>query len=266
MSRPGTGDRPDQAAIAQVFRRESGQVVATLVRVFGDIDIAEDAVQEAFAVAAEKWPLTGMPPNPGGWITTTARRRAIDRLRREATRDQRHAQAALLQSEQEGGPVETLHDDRLRLIFTCCHPALSVPAQIALTLRLLGGLQTDEIARAFVVPQATIAQRLVRAGDGRARAGDGLRRAHRRRAAPRRSRHHRGPPRRVLSPARVVTRHSRDRVMGSVYPSSSARRCSKKRRSAVFPASPAAVAYASAASAVRPRRRSRSARVACSGR
>ena len=163
MSDPGAGDRPDQAAIAQVFRREFGQVVATLVRVFGDVDIAEDAVQEAFAVAAEKWPETGMPPNPGGWITTTARRRAIDRLRREAGRDQRHAQAALLHAEPEGGEVQTLHDDRLRLIFTCCHPALAEPAQIALTLRLLGGLQTDEIARAFVVPQATIAQRLVRA-------------------------------------------------------------------------------------------------------
>ena len=165
MSASGAGDRPDQAAIAQVFRREFGQVVATLVRVFGDIDIAEDAVQEAFAIAAEKWPQTGMPPNPGGWITTTARRRAIDRLRREGDRDQRHAQAALLHAApEEGGEVETtLHDDRLRLIFTCCHPALSAPAQIALTLRLLGGLQTDEIARAFVVPQATIAQRLVRA-------------------------------------------------------------------------------------------------------
>ena len=138
--------------------------MATLVRLFGDIDIAEEAVQEAFAVAIQKWPTTGLPPNPGAWITTTARNRAIDRLRRQASRDDRHAQAALLhvshEPPEEVGPVT---DDRLRLIFTCCHPALATGAQVALTLRLLGGLETPEIARAFLVPEATLAQRLVRA-------------------------------------------------------------------------------------------------------
>ncbi len=138
--------------------------MATLVRLFGDIDIAEEAVQEAFAVAAQRWPDAGLPPNPGAWITTTARNRAIDRLRREASRHDRHAQAALLHAgpepPREVGPVT---DDRLRLIFTCCHPALAPTAQVALTLRLLGGLQTPEIAKAFLVPEATMAQRLVRA-------------------------------------------------------------------------------------------------------
>ncbi len=146
-----------------MFRQESGRAVATLVRLFGDIDIAEEAVQEAFAVASERWPATGLPPNPGGWITTTARNRAIDRLRRESCRHDRHAQAALvheLDEVHEAGPVR---DDRLRLIFTCCHPALATNVQVALTLRLLGGLETGEIARAFLVPEATMAQRLVRA-------------------------------------------------------------------------------------------------------
>jgi RNA polymerase sigma-70 factor, ECF subfamily len=150
--------------LERIFREESGRAIATLVRVFGDIDTAEDAVQEAFVVAAKRWPSTGVPPNPGGWITTTARHRAIDRLRREATRDDRHAQAALLhaeaQSPDERGPVS---DDRLRLIFTCCHPALATSSQVALTLQLFGGLRTDEIARAFLVPEPTMAQRLVRA-------------------------------------------------------------------------------------------------------
>ena len=154
---------PDQTAIAQVFRREFGQAVATLARVFGDIDIAEDAVSEAFIVATQKWPDEGLPPNPGGWITTTAKRRALDRLRREAKRKDRYAQAALLHQREEEGGDAFMHDDRLRLIFTCCHPALAPQAQIALTLRLLGGLQTDEIARAFLVPEATLAQRIVRA-------------------------------------------------------------------------------------------------------
>jgi RNA polymerase sigma-70 factor (ECF subfamily) len=150
--------------IACTFRQESGRAVATLIRIFGDIDVAEDAVQEAFAVAVAKWPENGWPPNPGAWIVTTARNRAIDRLRREATRHDRHVQAQALrpgdESPIEVGPVK---DDRLRLIFTCCHPALARSSQIALTLRLLGGLQTDEIARAFLVPEATMAQRLVRA-------------------------------------------------------------------------------------------------------
>lgn len=147
----------------RIFREEFGQAVATLVRVFGDIDTAEDAVQEAFAVAARTWPARGLPPNPGGWITTTARRRAIDRLRREASRDDRHAQAALLQEQTARTDGAFLADDRLRLIFTCCHPALSSEARVALTLRLLGGLTTDEIARAFLVSHAAMEQRLVRA-------------------------------------------------------------------------------------------------------
>ncbi|MGZ4269142.1 MAG: RNA polymerase sigma factor [Solirubrobacteraceae bacterium] len=153
------------AAIERVFRSEHGRAVAVLVRVFGDIDVAEEAVQDAFAAAAARWPSAGLPPSPAGWIITTARNRAIDRLRREASREDRHAQAALLHAHDEPavdeeGPVR---DDRLRLIFTCCHPALAVPAQVALTLRLLGGLTTAEIARAFLVPEPTMAQRLVRA-------------------------------------------------------------------------------------------------------
>jgi RNA polymerase sigma-70 factor (ECF subfamily) len=147
----------------RVFRRESGRAVATLVRLLGDIDLAEEAVQEAFAVATEKWPVSGTPPNPGGWITTTARNRAIDRLRREGSRSDRHAQAALLHTDQPPEPVGPVTDDRLRLIFTCCHPALAPTAQVALTLRLLCGLQMAEIARAFLVPEATMSQRLLRA-------------------------------------------------------------------------------------------------------
>ncbi|HEY1988980.1 MAG TPA: RNA polymerase sigma factor [Acidimicrobiales bacterium] len=150
--------------VDRIFRREYGRSVATLVRSFGDIDVAEEAVQEAFLVAIERWPVTGLPPNPGGWITTTARNRAIDRLRREASRHDRHAQAALLhESQQPPEVVGPVIDDRLRLIFTCCHPSLAPGAQVALTLRLLGGLQTPEIARAFLVPEPTMAQRLVRA-------------------------------------------------------------------------------------------------------
>jgi RNA polymerase sigma-70 factor (ECF subfamily) len=158
-------------SVEAVFRREYGRCVATLIRFLGDIDAAEEAVQDAFTVAVARWPSDGLPPNPGAWIVTTARNRAIDRLRRESVRDARHAQAhhlygadvqasgddALAQEE------ETVPDDQLRLIFTCCHPALNQPAQVALTLRLLGGLETPEIARAFLVPEATMAQRIVRA-------------------------------------------------------------------------------------------------------
>jgi RNA polymerase sigma-70 factor (ECF subfamily) len=156
---PGT----DAAAIELAYRESSGRAVATLVRVFGDIDLAEEAVQEAFAVAAERWPAAGIPPNPGGWIVTTARNKALDRLRRESSRFSREAQAALLHAETEPREVAPVPDDRLRLIFTCCHPALAAEAQLALTLRLIAGLQTPEIARAFLVPETTIAQRLVRA-------------------------------------------------------------------------------------------------------
>jgi RNA polymerase sigma-70 factor, ECF subfamily len=152
-------------SVEDAFRAEHGRAVAVLVRVFGDIDVAEEAVQEAFVVALERWPLDGVPPSPAGWIITTARRRAIDRLRREAARDDRHAQALLLVAQSAGDAEEVgpVHDDRLRLIFTCCHPSLGMPARVALTLRLLGGLSTAEIARAFLVPEATMAQRLVRA-------------------------------------------------------------------------------------------------------
>jgi RNA polymerase sigma-70 factor (ECF subfamily) len=153
----------DVQAVEQTFRREFGRAVATLVRLFGDIDLAEEAVQEAFVVAARRWPTAGVPPNPGGWIVTTARNRAIDRLRREASRHDRHAQAALVHHREAAPEVGPVPDDQLRLIFTCCHPALATAAQVALTLRLLGGLETDEIARAFLVPEATMAQRLVRA-------------------------------------------------------------------------------------------------------
>jgi RNA polymerase sigma-70 factor (ECF subfamily) len=152
-----------RSEIERVFREEYGRAVAVLARVFGDIDIAEDAVQEAFATAVARWPDSGLPPAPAGWIITTARNRAIDRLRREASRDNRHAQAALLHARDEPVQESPVQDDRLRLIFTCCHPALGRAAQVALTLRLLGGLRTPEIARAFLVPEATMAQRLVRA-------------------------------------------------------------------------------------------------------
>jgi RNA polymerase sigma-70 factor (ECF subfamily) len=149
--------------ITRVFREEYGRAVAVLVRVFGDIDVAEEAVQDAFTAAVERWPSTGLPPSPAGWIITTARNRAIDRLRREASREDRHAQAALLRAADEPFEEGAVRDERLRLIFTCCHPALAVGAQVALTLRLLGGLTTREIAHAFLVPEATMAQRLVRA-------------------------------------------------------------------------------------------------------
>ena len=146
-----------------MFRAEYGRAVAVLVRVFGDIDMAEEAVQDAFTAAVERWPTTGMPPSPAGWIITTARNRAIDGLRREASREDRHAQAALVHAADEPAEEGAVRDDRLRLIFTCCHPALAPGVQVALTLRLLGGLTTAEIARAFFVPEATMAQRLVRA-------------------------------------------------------------------------------------------------------
>jgi RNA polymerase sigma-70 factor, ECF subfamily len=157
----------DASEIERVFREEYGRAVAVLVRYFGDIDVAEEAVQEAFTVAVERWPSTGLPPSPAGWIITTARNRAIDHLRREASRADRYAQAALLHANSDL-PVEpaengAVHDDRLRLIFTCCHPALATDAQVALTLRLLGGLTTTEIAHAFLVSTLAMSQRLVRA-------------------------------------------------------------------------------------------------------
>jgi RNA polymerase sigma-70 factor (ECF subfamily) len=169
-------DEPAPTDVERVFREEYGRAVAVLTRVFGDIDMAEDAVQDAFTEASRRWPSAGLPPSPAGWIITTARNRAIDRLRREAARDAKHAQAALLHAASGGSggvvppgqhsePLEEgpVRDDRLRLMFTCCHPALGTAAQVALTLRLLGGLTTTEIAHAFLVPEPTMAQRLVRA-------------------------------------------------------------------------------------------------------
>jgi RNA polymerase sigma-70 factor (ECF subfamily) len=149
--------------IERVFREQYGRAVSVLVGVFGDIDVAEEAVQDAFTAAVQRWPSSGLPPSPAGWIVTTARNRAIDRLRREASRQDRHAEAALLHACGEPAEEGAVRDDRLRLIFTCCHPALSAGAQVALTLRLLGGLTTAEIAHAFLVPEPTMAQRLVRA-------------------------------------------------------------------------------------------------------
>jgi RNA polymerase sigma-70 factor (ECF subfamily) len=154
----------DASALERTFRESSGRAVATLARLFGDIDLAEEAVQEAFAIATERWVVTGVPPNPGGWIVTTARNKALDRLRRESSRAGREGQAALLRVSNPPAEEATIvEDDQLRLIFTCCHPSLSAEAQLALTLRLIAGLQTPEIARAFLVPEATVAQRLVRA-------------------------------------------------------------------------------------------------------
>jgi RNA polymerase sigma-70 factor (ECF subfamily) len=150
-------------SVESVFRKEYGRAVSVLVRAFGDIDVAEEGVQEAFAVASERWVADGLPPSPAGWIITTARRKILDRLRREASRDDRHAQSALLSERDEPDQELAVRDDRLRLIFTCCHPALAPPARVALTLRLLGGLTTGEIARAFVVPEPTMAQRISRA-------------------------------------------------------------------------------------------------------
>ncbi len=158
----------ERPTLDDIYRAEAGRCTATLVRVLGDVDLAEDSVAEAFAIAADRWVRDGIPPNPGGWITTTARNRAIDHLRRESTRDARHLAAHRLHDPEptvtaDLGDVDVVPDDQLRLLFLCCHPALAPDAQVALTLRLLGGLQTPEIARAFLVPEATMAQRLVRA-------------------------------------------------------------------------------------------------------
>jgi len=149
--------------IDRVFRAEYGRAVAALVRLCGDIDDAEEAVQDAFRTAVERWPSQGIPPSPAGWIIATARNRAIDRHRRAALYEQRDVGAFSHHVENEPLEEDVVRDDRLRLIFTCCHPALAMNVQVALTLRLLAGLSTAEIARAFLVPEATMAQRLVRA-------------------------------------------------------------------------------------------------------
>ena len=161
---PGSRTDPAElgATITEIVRAEHGRVVATLIRRLGDIDLAEDAVADALVTALERWPVDGIPPNPGAWLTTTARNRAIDRIRRENKRDAKYAEAAMLIDDTpppDDGPVE---DDRLRLIFTCCHPALALENRVALTLRLLGGLTVAEIARAFLVPETTMAQRITR--------------------------------------------------------------------------------------------------------
>ena len=155
----------DAADVARVFRDEYGRAVAVLARRLGDIALAEDAVQDAFVLAVERWTLAGAPPSPAGWIITTAQRRAIDRLRREATREARHVEAVrqvqLLQA--DDAATAAVPDERLGLMFACCHPSIALPAQVALALRLLGGLTTTEVARAFLVSESTMAQRLVRA-------------------------------------------------------------------------------------------------------
>ncbi|KRQ28920.1 RNA polymerase subunit sigma-24 [Mycobacteroides sp. H001] len=158
--------------IGRIFREEYGRTVATLIRYFGSIDLAEDAVQEAFEVAVAKWPEDGVPPNPGAWITTTARNRGIDKLRRDQRRDELSKEATAFEDPQpEPQEVGAVRDDRLRLIFTCCHPALSPEAQVALTLRLLGGLTTPEIANAYLVTESTMAARITRAKKKIASAG-----------------------------------------------------------------------------------------------
>jgi len=150
-------------AIARVHRAEWARVVATLARRCGDLDIAEEMAAEAFATAVERWPVEGVPPNPGGWLTTTAHRKAVDRLRREAKREEKHKEALMLSDTPEPEPLGGVDDDRLRLIFTCCHPALATEARIALTLRMVGGLTVPEIARAFLVQESAMGRRITRA-------------------------------------------------------------------------------------------------------
>jgi len=153
----------ETGAVERVFRGEYGRLIASLVRRFGDIDIAEEAAGEALVAALEKWPESGVPPNPGGWLTTTAGNRAVDRIRREKRRDAKHQAAFMHYDDSPHQPTGPVQDHRLRLLFTCCHPALAPAARIALTLRLLGGLSVAEIAQAFLVPETTMAQRITRA-------------------------------------------------------------------------------------------------------
>ncbi|MEM7033753.1 MAG: RNA polymerase sigma factor [Chloroflexota bacterium] len=153
--------------IEDTFHQEAGRVIATLIHLVQDFDLAEDVLQDAFIMALERWPTKGIPRNPGAWLTTTARRKAIDRLRRDQNLEEKTAILQHLieldQRSPEIPPLDTIPDDRLKLIFTCCHPALSMEARVALTLKTLGGLSTPEIAKAFLVPEKTMAQRLVRA-------------------------------------------------------------------------------------------------------
>jgi RNA polymerase sigma-70 factor (ECF subfamily) len=152
-----------EEAITRAHRQEWARVVATLARRFGDLDIAEEAAAEAFAGAVERWPADGVPPNPGAWLTTTATRKAIDRIRRENKRDDKQKEAQLLYDDDPSEPLGVIDDERLRLLFTCCHPALAMPTRMALTLRMVGGLTMPEIARAFLVPETTMGQRITRA-------------------------------------------------------------------------------------------------------
>jgi RNA polymerase sigma-70 factor, ECF subfamily len=151
------------ATLDQIFREEWGRVLASLVSFFGDFDLAEEAAQEAFAIAAERWPCDGSPSNPRAWLMTTARNRATDAIRRERVLGAKAELLAAANRSEESRNMTTFPDERLELIFTCCHPALAIEAQVALTLRTLGGLTTDEIGRAFLVPEPTMAKRLVRA-------------------------------------------------------------------------------------------------------
>ena len=158
-----TPDAGLRAEIDRIYREEYGRVVASLARRFGDIDVAEDAAGEALLTAVERWPVDGIPPNPGGWLTVTAGNRAIDRIRRESLRDTKHQAALMITDDTPHDPTGPVDDDRLRLLFTCCHPALAPEARVALTLRLLGGLTVEEIARGFLVAETTMAQRITRA-------------------------------------------------------------------------------------------------------
>jgi RNA polymerase sigma-70 factor (ECF subfamily) len=152
-----------RAAASQAHQQDWARLIATLTRRFGDLDLAEEAAAEAFATAVARWPADGVPPNPGAWLTTTASRLAIDRLRRESKRQDKHREAQLLYDDDPPGPPGAIGDERLRLIFTCCHPALALEARVALTLRLVGGLTVPEIARAFLVQEAAMGQRITRA-------------------------------------------------------------------------------------------------------
>jgi len=152
-----------RAAVTRAHREEWARVVASLTRRFGDLDIAEDAAAEAFATAVEQWPARGVPPNPGAWLTTTANRKAIDRIRRESKRDDKQREAQLLYDDEPPEPLGAIEDDRLRLIFTCCHPALAMQTRVALTLRMVGGLTVAEIARAFLVQETAMERRITRA-------------------------------------------------------------------------------------------------------